>query len=157
MQAVNSQFQSLGEIEALVSDFETTSLPRSAWDHRAHLTVAAWYLLHDTPAVARRRTVRGIKRYNAAHGIVQTPTGGYHETLTRFWIGAVDWALRQTRGEVVVRVNTVVSRLRERKRLVMEYYRPDELFSQAARRRWLPPTSDPGGEWAGLAGSLAGC
>ncbi|MFL6333410.1 MAG: hypothetical protein ACJ754_08905 [Pyrinomonadaceae bacterium] len=77
-------FRTSEELFELLRRFEDCTLPRAEWTHAAHLTVALWHLLQfDWPeAVARVR--RGIKRYNAAHGIRPTPTGGYHETLTLF-------------------------------------------------------------------------
>ena len=82
-------FRTTEEILALLRAFHDCTLPRADWTHAAHLTVALWHLLqYDWPeSVARVR--RGIKRYNAAHGIVTTPTGGYHETLTIFWLRRV--------------------------------------------------------------------
>src|SRR5919206_1370190 len=93
------RFRTTEEILALVRRFEDCTLPREEWTHAAHLTVALWHLLQfDWPeAVARVR--RGIKRYNAAHGIVETPTGGYHETLTLFWLRTVRAFLEEGRNE----------------------------------------------------------
>ncbi len=70
------------DIEALVSQFQTSTLPREKWTHRAHLTVAFWYLTHE-PIRDAIQTIRvGIQRYNAAKGIMMSLTSGYHETLT---------------------------------------------------------------------------
>src|SRR3712207_4251172 len=79
-------YRDAGEIFALVRGFDDCSLPCERWTHAAHLTVALWYLLeYDWPeAVARVRS--GIKRLNAAHGVVTTRERGYHETLTLFWL-----------------------------------------------------------------------
>src|SRR5690242_10266952 len=79
-------FRTTDEILSLVRGFEDCTLLRSEWTHAAHLTVALWHLLEFDWAEAVERVRRGIKRYNAAHGIVTTPTGGYHETLTIFWL-----------------------------------------------------------------------
>jgi len=72
-------FRTTEEILTLLRGFYDCTLPRADWTHAAHLTIALWHLLqYDWPeAVARVR--HGIKRYNAAHGIVTTPTGGYHD------------------------------------------------------------------------------
>ena len=77
-------FRTADEIKALVRAFEDTSLPRAEWTHRAHLTVALWYLTRHSGREATARIRTGIKRYNAAKGVLTTPTGGYHETLTLF-------------------------------------------------------------------------
>src|ERR1044072_8867483 len=95
----NVTFRTTEEIFALVRRFEDCTLPRVEWTHAAHLTVALWHLLQfEWPeAVVRVRT--RIKRYNAAHGIVETPTGGYHETLTPFWLRVVRPFLEAERNE----------------------------------------------------------
>src|SRR5919205_1588808 len=95
----NVTFRTSEEMFSLLRRWEDCTLPREEWTHAAHLTVALWHLLEfDWPeAVARVRS--GIKRYNAAHGIVTTPTGGYHETLTLFWLRRVRSFLEDGRNE----------------------------------------------------------
>ena len=46
--------------------FETCSLPREAWTHRAHVRMAWLYLGRHPAADARRLASEGIRRYNAA-------------------------------------------------------------------------------------------
>ena len=75
--------------------FEDHSLPKEQWNHRAHLKVAYLYLNRYTQAEALERLRTGIKAYNAAQGIQDTPTGGYHETMTQVWLQLVYTTLRQ--------------------------------------------------------------
>lgn len=75
--------------------FEDHSLQHAQWTHRAHLKVAYLYLLQLPYPEALERLRTGIKAYNAAHGIQDTPTGGYHETLTQVWLQLVHSAMRQ--------------------------------------------------------------
>ena len=75
--------------------FEDHSLPKEQWTHRAHLKVAYLYLLQLTYSAALERLRKGIQAYNAAQGIQDTPTGGYHETMTQVWLQLVNAALRQ--------------------------------------------------------------
>src|SRR5215208_7184478 len=95
----NVAFRATEEILALVRRFEDCTLPRAEWTHAAHLTVALWHLLQLDWPEATARVRRGIKRYNAAHGIAPTPTGGYHETLTLFWLRFVRSYLEGERNE----------------------------------------------------------
>ncbi|HEX8720397.1 MAG TPA: hypothetical protein VF736_07135 [Pyrinomonadaceae bacterium] len=140
-------FRSTGEILSLVRRFEDCTLPRAEWTHAAHLTVALWHLLqYDWPeAVARVR--RGIKRYNAAHGILPTPTGGYHETLTVFWLRAVRAYLEGGRNEARS-LTSLANELAATadKRLPLEHYTRERLFSAEARARWVEPDLKPLGE-----------
>src|SRR3712207_9588026 len=94
-----AEYKTTEEIFEVLRGFNDRSLPRARWTHAAHLTVALWHLLQfDWPeAVARVRA--GIKRYNAAHGIHATHAGGYHETLTLFWMRTVRAFLEAERNE----------------------------------------------------------
>ena len=50
------------------------------------------------PLLVRRGAppdARGVRAYNAAHGITDSPTGGYHETMTHAWLQLVHTTLRQ--------------------------------------------------------------
>jgi hypothetical protein len=66
--------------------FEACSIPLADWNHRAHLTIAYLLLRQHPLEEATDRMRRGVQRFNLAKGIEQTPTGGYHETLTVAWM-----------------------------------------------------------------------
>lgn len=69
--------------------FGAATLPAAAWTHRAHLRVA-WMFLERYPLDEAHVLMRvGIIRLNAFHGLVETPSRGYHETLTRVWLSLV--------------------------------------------------------------------
>jgi hypothetical protein len=140
----SATYRTTGEILSVVRGFEDCTLPRNRWTHAAHLTVALWHLLQfDWPdAVARVR--RGIKRYNAAHGIVTTPTGGYHETLTLFWLRHVRLFLEDGRNEarsLVSLANDLIATAD--KNLPLAFYTRDRLFSTEARAAWVEPDLMP--------------
>jgi len=137
-------FRTTEEILALVRRFEDCTLPREEWTHAAHLTVALWHLLQfDWPeAVAHVR--RGIKRYNAAHGILTTPTGGYHETLTLFWLRTVRRFLEAERNEARALVHLANELIATAdKGLPLTLYTRERLFSPEARAGWVEPDLKP--------------
>jgi hypothetical protein len=75
--------------EELWHAFETQALPAAAWTHRAHLRVA-WLFLKRHPIDDAHVLMRvGIIRLNAFHGLVETVSRGYHDTLTRLWLALV--------------------------------------------------------------------
>src|SRR5450432_4603626 len=124
-------YAGIDEIVAIVRGFQSCTLARSEWTHRAHLTVALWYLLHHSPAEATRLVREGIKRFNAAHGIVTTATGGYHETLTLFWIRAVNDQLEEIahgKFSLVAVFNELLVQCDD-KSLPLEYYSRERLWS----------------------------
>jgi hypothetical protein len=131
-------------VPALVQAFERAAISRDRWTHDAHLTVAAWYLMRYPAAQALGRIRNGIQRLNAANRVLQTPTGGYHETLTRFYIWAVGQALAGLPPETSVEtgVHTVLTRCRDR-RLPLVYYSEPVLMSWNARTGWVQPDRRP--------------
>ena len=137
-------FRTTGEIFSLVRRFEDCTLPRSEWTHAAHLTVALWNLLQFDWPEATERVRRGIRRYNAAHGILPTPTGGYHETLTLFWLRVVRAYLEGERNEA----RSLVSLANELaatadSQLPLRHYTRERLFSPEARHGWVEPDLKP--------------
>jgi hypothetical protein len=66
--------------------FEQCIIPLEAFNHRAHLTVAYLLLREHSLDDATDRMRRGVKKFNATHGVETTLTQGYHETLTLAWM-----------------------------------------------------------------------
>jgi hypothetical protein len=127
-----------------VSAFEACTLPRTEWTHQAHLSVALWYLAHCSGREATARIRNGIKRYNAAAGIRTTKDGGYHETITLFWICAISkYLLLADEGRSFVELaNGMIARFGDG-RLPFEYYSRDLLMSWRARTSWVEPDLKP--------------
>lgn len=69
--------------------FETGTLPYIHWTHRAHLRVAYLYVTRFGLTDAIPKVTAGIRAYNQAQKIVDTPTSGYHETMTVAWLHLV--------------------------------------------------------------------
>ena len=137
-------FRTTEEMLELVRRFEDCTLPREEWTHAAHLTIALWHLLQfDWPEAVARVRAR-IKRYNAAHAVPTTPTGGYHETLTIFWLRAVRAFLEAERNEARALVH-LANELAEThdKSLPLSYYTRERLFSAEARANWVEPDLKP--------------
>ena len=140
----SATFRTTEEILSLVRRFDDCTLPREEWTHSAHLTVALWHLLQFDWMEALLRVREGIKRYNAAHGIITTPTGGYHETLTRFWLRHVREFLEDGRNEgrsLVSLAHDLIER--SDKNLPLAFYTRERLFSPLARAVWVEPDLMP--------------
>jgi hypothetical protein len=131
-------------VRDVVAAFESLELPFTEWTHRAHLTVAAWYVLWYGPDAAVDRVRERIQRYNAAHGVAQTPTRGYHETITRFYVWLVARRLeRETLAEPLAQiVNRVVDACEDRE-IPFAYYSRERLTSWDARTSWIEPDLRP--------------
>lgn len=128
------------EVTDLVARFANGTLPASEWTHRAHLTVAAWYASHHAPLEALGLVREGILRLNQAHGVPNTPTRGYHETITRFYMQVVSHylTLHPPGEDWAHRANGVYQRLGDRD-LPLRHYSEARLKSVEARAGWVEP------------------
>jgi hypothetical protein len=128
------------EVLRLVREFEACTLPRAEWTHRAHLTVGLCYLLRHDEAAATRLIRDGIKRYNRAMGVETTPTGGYHETITLFYVRVIGKFLARARRDCTLAAlaNALVLECGDRE-LPLAHYSRERLMSREARRRWVEP------------------
>ena len=131
-------------IEKLVAAFNSRTLPKQEWTHHAHLKVGLWYLLHYSPNESLVRLRQGIKQYNVACGVENTDTQGYHETITRFYIGIIAKFLQQTkRSQDIDKLADELINNYGDKSLLLEYYSRDKLFSTEARLQWVKPDLKP--------------
>jgi hypothetical protein len=121
---------------ALIARFEEGTLAKEEWTHRAHLAVGLWYasrLPYEDALVAVRE---GILRLNAVHGVPTTPTRGYHETITRFYVRVLcDYVASEEEQPVrswPERVTRLLARYGDRE-LPLRHYTKDLLMSPKAR------------------------
>jgi hypothetical protein len=119
--------------------FESCSLQRSDWDHRAHVRMAWLYLREHGLEAAVTRMREGIFRYD--EGTDQLCN--YHETLTRFWMHFIarglEGAPRDEDFESFLARNPVLAD----KRLVLQYYSQPRIVSDEARANYLEPDLRP--------------
>ena len=139
-----ASYRTSEEVLRLVREFEACSLPRAEWTHHAHLVVALWYLVRHEEAAATRLIRDGIRRYNKTHGIEQTKTGGYHETITLFYIRVIRKFLSTANPDctLMMLANSLINTCGD-KNLPLEYYSRERLMSGQARTRWLEPDLKP--------------
>jgi hypothetical protein len=115
--------------------------PTPGGKHREHLTVTFWYVSRFDEAEAIDRIRAGILFLNNCHGTPNTDTRGYHETLTRFWIGVVVKFLKESGAEwsELELANQLIEEYADRGGLWRDYYSFDLLKSVESRRRWIEP------------------
>ena len=135
-----SAFETEEKIAGLMREFEACTLPKQDWTHAAHLMVGFWYLRHLPYAEAVMQIRDGIQRYNEACGVLQTPTGGYHETITLFYIAVIRRLLRSATPDdsLVSLAARVIDECGDRK-LPLTYYTRERLMSWEARTCWVEP------------------
>jgi hypothetical protein len=128
------------EVERLVREFEACTLPSERWTHEAHLTVALWYLMRHADAEAAPLIRERIQRYNLSRGVEMTKDGGYHETITLFYLRAIRRYLNNagdshTLAELLDGLIVACGA----RNFPFEYYSRECLLSWEARTSWLEP------------------
>lgn len=137
--------QKYGSIASLTQAFCDRTLPKSQWTHEAHLRVGLWHLLHAPEEIDLDKSPldnlrERIQRYNEATGVSNTPTSGYHETLTRFYVWLIGRFLDQadrTLSEDIL-AEQLIHRLGNRD-LPFQYWSREVLMSPLARKQWVEP------------------
>jgi hypothetical protein len=72
--------------DIFLQQFENQTLPFAQWTHRAHVKVAYLYLTRLDFDTAAQKVCDGIRAYNAANNVPESPTSGYHHTTTMAWL-----------------------------------------------------------------------
>jgi hypothetical protein len=134
-------------LEAHVAALLDATLPRARWTHDGHIAATAGLILLR-PGLDVDATLPGlIRRLNEAHGVPNSDTRGYHETITRFFLAAIrdalsrDDAARPAHARVAALLGA--GPLAGGKRALAAWWSEEVLFSVAARRGWVPPDRAP--------------
>lgn len=138
-------YLSEAEILGIVEGFRRRNLPQPCWTHQAHLTVGLWHVLNLPADHVLGELRRGIIAYNEAVGTVNDDAGGYHETITAFYVWAIGRFVEETgKGPpLLVLTNALLASPYASKALPFQYYSRARLLSAAARRAWLEPDLKP--------------
>lgn len=136
---VPAAFQTVAEIEMVVRAFEACTVAPEAFSHRAHLTVALWYLAHASASEATERMRRGLQRFITHHG-----KQGYHETITLFWLKLVRHFLDQAAANrpLPELANELLARFGDSQFLFAHYSR-ELVHTATAKTTWVEPDLRP--------------
>lgn len=126
-----------------VERWERGELPVEAWTHSAHVATCASYALRFDHETVFERMKTGIFHFNQSVGIPNSEDRGYHETLTRFWVGAVCDVIGSSSALTAIeKVRAAVSTLNSH-HYVKDFYSFDVVKSREARKTWIPPDRLP--------------
>jgi hypothetical protein len=126
------------EIDAFLAAFEAGTLPKERWTHAAHILTGACYVHQYGEAAAIDRMRERVSAYNIAVGGKNTPTSGYHETITVFWIKLIASTLTATSRTEFARQS--VETFAANRSIYADFYDFDVIASTEARRTWIEPT-----------------
>ena len=132
------------EIINTVNQFNQKALPKEKWTHQAHILVAFWYANEYDFEEGLKLLREAIKGYNLSVGTQNTGTGGYHETLTVFWLKLIKEYLNTQKHQALVNnVNTFLHLITSGTGFPLIFYSGEVLFSKEARHHWVEPNKLP--------------
>jgi len=128
------------ELVMFLHAFDACTLPKSAWTHAAHIFTGAC-MVHTLGESAAADYMRdAIRRFNLSVGGQNTPTSGYHETITIFWIKLLAIHQRATQPTSRIAFATdAVAHFAPQRDLLTRFYDFDVVASTEARHRWIAP------------------
>lgn len=141
---LTTEHDGVGELDRRAGDIASRlldrTLPKPEWTHEAHV-LACIAIVRDRGAAEALAMLRtAIPRYNESTGVANTPTSGYHDTITVYYVWAVDRLLRAGLDAATILADPTIEREGP-----LQWWDRDELMSERARRSWLAPTRVPAG------------
>ncbi|HXC51292.1 MAG TPA: hypothetical protein VN634_10445 [Candidatus Limnocylindrales bacterium] len=131
-------------IDTLAAAFIDLTLPKKEWTHLAHLRVGLWHLLHHSPEEALSLLRVRIRTLNESHGVENSETGGYHESITRFYVWQIGEFLEAAgRERPIDELAAELIAEHGDKNLPLRYWSKDRLMSRDARVGWVEPDLEP--------------
>jgi hypothetical protein len=131
------------DIERIGRGVRDRTLPKPEWTHAAHFACALWVLTR--PEMDAFRDVPGlIRAYNAATGVANTDTEGYHETITQASLRAASaWLEGRPGMPLSDALQALLTSEFGRSDWLLAYWTRERLFSVEARRAWVEPDLQP--------------
>ena len=128
--------EAMASHEATYRAFIDGKLGKDEWTHEAHL-ITCWMALRTRSAAEALTHLRdSITEHNCGIGIQNTAASGYHETMTVYYVTAID-ALGADSPEALFDEPSVS------RDATMNHWTKDRLMSPEARAAWLEPDIAP--------------
>jgi hypothetical protein len=134
------------EFDYIVEKFRAKTLPAEEWTHEAHLIAGLWHIAHFSFEEALPLMRENIKAYNVANGNQNTDTGGYHETITVFWLWLLNEFWKRKSSENLDFEQICYAFLRSKyssRNNALYFYTDKVLFSREARLNFVEPDIQP--------------
>ena len=132
-------------LDDLGARFDACAIPAKEWTHAAHLVVGLWHVHRYGADEALGRLRRGIRRLNESHGGVNSPTNGYHETITAVYVRLLAQYLESYQEDTPLGMHAIelLSGPLAAKDVLFTFYSRERLTSAIARAEWMEPDLGP--------------
>lgn len=128
--------------QEIIQSFIKLTLPKAEWTHEAHLVTCIWHLEQynklESICLLRSRIIT----YNQSAGGQNTTTGGYHETLTQFYVKIIELFLKNLDNPNLnfeEKCDRLLKSTIANREYPLEYYTKELLFSLTCRATWVEP------------------
>jgi outer membrane protein assembly factor BamD (BamD/ComL family) len=130
----------------LLRQFQDLTLPFDQWTHRAHVKMAYLHLQKYPFDEALSRICAGIKSYNAANNVPESPTSGYNQTTTVAFLHLVAAVMRAYEQTHPVRTADEFCDMHPQlmsKHVLRFFYTPQRRMHPDAKTRFIEPDLAP--------------
>jgi hypothetical protein len=132
-----------GDDADVVARFLAGELDATRWDHRAHLLVCRHLLVVEGGPVGALARIRPlITAHNARVGLAPG-SRGYHETITRYYVGAVHQAAAGQDVPATAPADGLMAEPTLARTAPGRHWSPTALGSPDAVTGWAPPDREP--------------
>ena len=129
----------MNDDDVFIQQFESCTFPFDQWHHRAHVKLAYLYAVRFGHDVAAAKLRAGIRAYNAANNVQDSPTSGYHETMTMAWLHVIH-ATIQVHGQRATADEFFDFHPQlGQKKILRLFYSPELFMSSEAKRKFVEP------------------
>jgi hypothetical protein len=131
----------MDDIDGFAARFQACALRKEEWTHHAHLIVGMWHIDRYGAEQALIHLRSGIRQLNESFGGQNTPTSGYHETITAAYVILLSQYLARRRNGKTLRELTtqLLAGPIAAKDVLLSFYSRERLMSTEARAAWIEP------------------
>lgn len=116
------------------------TLPKEDWTHEGHVLACIALVRSRGPTDALVAFRAAIPPYNESTGVANTSTGGYHDTITAYYVWAVERLVASGVSTHEILAHPSIERTG-----ALAWWDRETLMGQRARRAWRSPTRTPAG------------
>jgi len=141
---INTQKYDSIEAGEIVNSFLHCNLAKEKYTHAAHI-LAGFYLFCMHGKASFRFMEKHIILFNEAVGTINSDDSGYHETITFFWMNAIEQFSNQfeERSFNDENIRLIYDSSLMDKTLPLNFYSREYLFAKKARKEIVEPDLKP--------------